>query len=215
MKRILPFIILVLLVAGGIGALSYFGSKPTDTPSATSSSASAIAANDWVAGNKDAKVILVEYSDFQCPACAAYHPFAKQLVQELGNDFAFIYRHFPLKQHKHAELAAYAAEAAGNQGKFWEMNAMIFEHQSDWSDANNAKDIFLQYADSLGLNHAQFEKDIDSDEIADKVSESYITGSKLRIAGTPTFFLNGEKMAAPRSYEEFKSVIQSAISAGK
>lgn len=215
MKRILPFIVLVLLVAGGIGALSYLGSKPTDTPSTTSSSASAIAANDWVAGNKEAEVILVEYSDFQCPACAAYHPFAKQLVQELGNDFAFIYRHFPLKQHKHAELAAYAAEAAGNQGKFWEMNAMIFEHQNDWSDINNARDIFLGYADSLGLDRARLEKDIDSDVIADKVSESYNTGSKLRIAGTPTFFLNGKKLEALRSYEEFKKLIQDEIAAKK
>jgi len=215
MKRILPFIILILLVAGGIGAVSYFGSQPTETPSAASSPADAIAVDDWVAGNKDAGVVLVEYSDFQCPACGAYHPIVKQLVEEMGNDFAFIYRHFPLQQHKHAKLAAYAAEAAGNQGKFWEMHAMIFEHQRDWSDVSDARDTFFEYAKSLGLDLVRFEKDINSDEIANKVSKSYSTGMKLRISGTPTFFLNGKKMEAPRSYDEFKQTVQNELSAKK
>lgn len=213
MKRALPFIVLVLLIAGGIGVISYISSRPASAP--TASNAKLIAADDWVAGNKDAKVVLVEYSDFQCPACGAYHPLVKQLVQELGNDFAFVYRHFPLKQHKHAELAARATEAAGKQGKFWEMNAMIFEHQKDWSDANNARDMFIGYAESFGIDRAQFEKDMDSDAIADKVSESYTTGMKLRINGTPTFFLNGKKLETPRSYEEFKKLLQDEITAKK
>ena len=215
MKRILPFIILILLVAGGIGAVSYFGSQPTETPSAASSPADAIAVDDWVAGNKDAGVVLVEYSDFQCPACGAYHPIVKQLVEEMGNDFAFIYRHFPLQQHKHAKLAAYAAEAAGSQGKFWEMHANLFEHQRDWSDVSDARDTFFEYAKSLGLDLVRFEKDINSDEIANKVSKSYSTGMKLRISGTPTFFLNGKKMEAPRSYDEFKQTVQNELSAKK
>lgn len=213
MKRTLPFIILILLVAGGIGALSYFGSRPSDT--SLEKSESIIAANDWVAGNKDANVVLVEYSDFQCPACGAYHPLVKQLVGEMGNDFAFIYRHFPLQQHTHAKLAAYAAEAAGNQGKFWDMHAMIFEHQRDWSDADNARDTFIGYAESLGIDRSQFEKDMDSDTTKDKVASNYSTGVKLRVAGTPTFFLNGKKMETPRSYEEFKKRIQDEIAAKK
>lgn len=213
MKRALPFIILILLVAGGIGTISYFDSRPSDT--SPESSESIIAADDWVAGNKDAKVILVEYSDFQCPACGAYHPLVKQLTEELGNDLAFIYRHFPLQQHKHAKLAAYAAEAAGNQGKFWEMHAMLFEHQKDWSDAATARDIFIGYAESLGIDRARFETDMDSDAIKDKVGDSYSTGVKLRVAGTPSFFLNGKKMEAPRSYEEFKKRIQDEIDAKK
>lgn len=213
MKRALPFIILVLLVAGGIGALSYFGSRPSGTSPETNENV--IAADDWVAGNKDAKVILVEYSDFQCPACGAYHPLIKQLVEEMGTGFAFIYRHFPLQQHKHAKLAAYASEAAGNQGKFWEMHAMLFEHQKDWSDADTARDAFIGYAESLGLDREQFEKDMDSDVIKDKVGDNYSSGVKLRVAGTPSFFLNGKKMETPRSYEEFKKRIQDEIDAGK
>lgn len=213
MKRVLPFIILILLVAGSIGAISYVSDRPTSTSSG--SDESIIDPNDRVAGNKDAKIILVEYSDFECPACAAYHPFVKQLVEEMGNDFAFIYRHFPLQQHKHAKLAAYAAEAAGNQGKFWEMHDMLFEHQKDWSSTDTARETFIGYADSLGIDRAQFEKDMDSDAVKDKVSDNYSSGVKLRVAGTPSFFLNGKKMEAFRSYEEFKTIIQDEINAKK
>lgn len=215
MKRILPFIILILFVAGGIAALSYFGSRSENTPEPQATLADTIAADDWVSGNKDAKALLVEYSDFECPACGAYHPLVKRLVEEMGNDFAFVYRHFPLQQHKHAKLAAYAAESAGNQGKFWEMHSMIFDHQKDWSGANDARVIFIGYAESLGLDRAQFEKDMDSDTIKDKVADSYSAGVKLRIAGTPTFFLNGEKMEATRSYDDFKRAIQDAVAEKK
>jgi protein-disulfide isomerase len=93
-----------------------------------------VAQDDWVKGNKDSKVIVVEYSDFQCPACAAYFPMVEQVMDEYKDKVAFVYRHFPLTSiHPHAEPMARAAEAAGKQGKFWEMYELIFKNQNAWS----------------------------------------------------------------------------------
>src|SRR3989338_2093696 len=106
--------------------------------------------NDWVKGNKEAKVTLIEYSDFQCPACGAYYPVVKQLNEEVGDKIVIAYRNFPLRQvHQNAQIAAQAAEAAGKQGKFWEIHDMLFENQKEWSSYVNAKEIFIKYAQSL------------------------------------------------------------------
>ena len=111
----------------GMAQLASSGSKPALLTSAVSDS-------DWVKGNRSAPVVLVEYSDFQCPACAASAPLVKQLTEEFGNKIAFVYRHFPLPQHKNAYPAAQAAEAAGKQGKFWEMADLIFANQTKWEN---------------------------------------------------------------------------------
>ena len=165
-----------------------------------------ISPDDWVKGNKDSKTLLVEYSDFQCPACGAYYPVVKKLVAEHGSEFQLAYRHFPLPQHGNAKNAAYAAEAAGSQGKFWEMHDMIFEHKNEWSEKSNAEDIFLQYASSLGLDLEKFNRDRDAETTKDKVQKSYDSAVANFINATPTFFLNGERIQ-PRSYEEFVGLI--------
>lgn len=93
-----------------------------------------VTADDWVKGKKDSQVILVEYSDFQCPACAAYFPMIERVMDEYKDRVAFVYRHFPLTGiHPYAETMARASEAAGKQGKFWEMYQLIFKNQSVWS----------------------------------------------------------------------------------
>jgi len=168
--------------------------------------------SDWVKGAKDAQVVLVEYSDFQCPACAFYFSLLKQLDQEFSNKIQFIYRHFPLKQiHVNAESAAWAAEAAGRQGKFWEMHDMIFENQATWSSQKNTEDIFLSYAQSLGLNSNQFKIDFDSNEVKEKVTNDYAGGIESEVNATPTFFLNGQKIKNPSNYDEFRNIIKEAI----
>ncbi len=173
----------------------------------------AVSAGDWTEGNKDSKVILIEYSDFQCPACGAYHPLLKQLMQEEGGKFNFVYRHFPLSQHANAKNAAFAAEAAGKQGKFWEMHDMIFENQNTWSESKTAGDIFAGYAKTLGLNMEQFEKDRDSQPVKEKVESDLSGGVKAGVNATPFFFLNGKRIQ-PTSYENFKSLLNQAIGSG-
>jgi len=170
-----------------------------------------ITAEDHIQGDPESAVVLVEYSDFQCPACSYYHPLVKEIVAEFGDRIAFVYRHFPLQQHKNAERAARAAEAAGRQGKFWEMHELIFANQEDWSDSNQAEDIFLVYADDLGLDGEKFRVDMDSPAVKDKVSNDYASGIQSGVTYTPTFYLNGEKISNPRSAEEFRGIIQAVL----
>ena len=164
-------------------------------------------------GNQSGDVVLVEYSDFQCPACKAYYPVVQQLLKEHGDRVHLVYRHFPLPQHKNAKPAAYAATSAGAQGKFWEMHDMLFEHQEDWADSNNAKTIFLGYAVSLGLNVAAFSAAFDNPNIATHVEEDFQSGIVSQVTGTPTFFLNGKKIESPSSYDEFTKLIPKGAAA--
>lgn len=212
MKNIIVFGI-IIAIAAGAGYYFFFAPEQPEAPGQQSSSFSidALAENDHVKGVRDAKTILVEYSDFQCPACAAYQPLVKQLAQDFEGKIAIVYRHFPLLQHKHAKLAAYASEAADKQGKFWEMHDMIFETQKEWSSKSDARDIFIGYADKLGLDRAQFIADIDSKANAEKVDMQYKSGIKAKVTGTPTFYLNGKKLDTPRTYDDFKTAIGKAI----
>ena len=144
---------------------------------------------DHVQGNPDAAIELIEYGDFECPYCGRAHRIVKVLQEALGGDLLFAWRNFPLAQvHPHALRAAGAAEAAGLQGRFWEMHDMLFEHQ----DALEAADL-LAYAEALGLDMERFAADLDSDEVADRVRADFLSGARSGVNGTPTFFVNGER----------------------
>lgn len=207
-KRAAKRIILWTAVIVGICAAVFIIIKLADNYSPGQLSDNSISNSDWVKGSREAKVVLIEYSDFQCPACANYAPIMKQIIQEFGNEIVFIYRHFPLKQnHRNAELAAWAAEAAGKQNKFWEMHDILFEKQKEWENSGNADEYFRGYAQTLNLNIEQFGKDINSEEIKNKVENDFQSGLRSDINSTPTFFLNGNKIKNPRDYEEFKNII--------
>jgi protein-disulfide isomerase len=167
-----------------------------------------------VIGPADAPVTLVEYSDFQCPTCAFYHPVLKRLKGEFGDRLRFVYRHFPLvRSHAHAMLAARAAEAAGRQGKFWEMHGLIFEGQKEWS-AGKPREKFLEYARKLGLEMKRFEADLESAAVRDSVERARAEAERLMLSGTPTFFINGAEIGLPQSYGEFRKLIESELAAG-
>lgn len=162
-------------------------------------------------GKPGTMVTLVEFSDYQCPACGAYFPLVKQLTTEFSDSMAFVYRHFPLSQHKNAPLAAYAAEASGKQGKYWEMHDKLFQNQKDWSESQTARDIFVGYAKDLKLDTGQFSKDLDNNDIKNKINRDINDGTALGINSTPSFFLDGEKITNPGSFAEFESLIKAAI----
>ena len=208
-RRILLWGVILIIIGGSIWALVKFGGGSSDNSNLLL--VDSVSSTDWVTGNKESKVILIEYGDFQCPACAAYYPMVKQIIGEYENQTQFVYRHFPLPQHQNAKPAAYAVEAAGKQGKFWEMYAKLFENQNDWATKRNANDIFKEYAQAVGVNTDQFVKDLELEEIKDKVSSQYQSGVRIGINSTPTFFLNG-KQIQPRNYDEFKQLIQQTIS---
>ncbi len=193
----------------------YFYAVPS-TPAGTSSTDDVvITKTDHVRGAQDGKVTLVEFGDFQCPACGAYEPIVRQVLADNKAILKVSFRHFPLTQlHQNALLAAKASEAASMQGKFWEMHDILYDKQAEWSGAINARSFFVTYANTLGLDTALFTKDLDSKVVEDKILAEYKEGVKLGIQGTPTFFINGKKIEdTPRGLASFNKLIQDAAQA--
>jgi len=169
---------------------------------------------DTYLGNKDARVTLVEYSDFQCPACKAYEDIVKQLRDAYSaEDLRIVYRHFPLRSvHPNADLAAQAAEAAGEEGKFWEMKDELFKNQAEWSKEKDPRGLFGAYAKAIGLDVAEFEEDLlPEDDAKERVEKDYQSGLALGVSSTPTFILNGVIIKNPQTIDEFKSLIDSEL----
>jgi protein-disulfide isomerase len=209
-KFVIGIIGLSLLVL--IGGVLLVSSKDQGTPidPATLQQELSITESDWSKGPQDAPATLVEYSDLQCPACASYHPILTLLNEEFGDQLRFVYRHYPIRQiHPNAEDAARAAEAAGRQGKFWEMHDLLFENQDDWANESDPSGIFEEYAKGIDLDLEQYRTDIESDEVREAINADYQSGLRLGVNATPTFFFNGQVIQNPRNYEEFKSLIGS------
>lgn len=152
---------------------------------------------DHTLGNVESKVVFIEYGDFQCPSCAGAHPQVKSLMDEYNDKIVFIFRNFPITQiHPNARAAAAAAEAAGLQGKYWEMHDALFEGQGVWGtlDTNQRTEFFTGYAKELKLDVDKFSTDFASANVGKKVSFDQALGTKIGVNSTPTFFINGKKI---------------------
>lgn len=159
-----------------------------------------------------AKVNIVEFSDFQCPACAAAHPVVNKILEDYKGKVNFVYRHFPLPQHPYGTKAAIAAEAAGEQGKFWEMYNKLFDKQAEWSESKDVVANFTGYAQELNLDINKFKQDMESGKYDERIKSDQSDGVAAKINATPTFFINGEKISGAGSYDDFKTKIDSALS---
>lgn len=147
-------------------------------------------------GDVDSKIRLVEFSDFQCPACKSAEPAVKELVETFGDQMVFEYRHFPLSSiHPNAQIAAQAAEAAAIQGKFWEMHGMLFEKQTTWAQAFNPEKYFIEYAKEIGINTDRFRFDLNSSEVKQRVAADAQEAKDLQLPGTPSFIYEGKEIA--------------------
>ncbi len=156
-----------------------------------------------------AEVVLTEYSDFQCPACAYFYPMVEKLKEEYGDRLKVDYNYFPLNSHQYAALAARAAEAAKNQGQFDAMHDLLFENQKSWSSSGNPQSVFIGYAKDLGLDMQQFREELNSAETQKAVMEQKQEGIDMGVNSTPTFFVNGDEIQQlPRTYEQFKAIIE-------
>lgn len=200
-----PWVIIGVLAVLLIGGAVVYSGSANDTYNA------GIEVKAHIKGNPDAAVKLVEYSDFQCPACAQFQPFINEIVAEYGDRLSFEYRHFPLSQiHRLAEPAARAAEAAGQQGKFFEFHDKLFENQGNWSNSTNPAQFFITYATELGLDIDAFTKAQRSSILRDHVRSHFNEARAAGFTGTPSFLLNGEKMEF-RTFDEFRAQIVAAI----
>ena len=173
---------------------------------APESPAFSIATDDQpVKGNPSASVTIVEFTDFECPSCARQHPVLDRIVSEYGDRLRLVVRDFPLSQHANARKAAEAAEAAREQGKYWEYAAVLFRNQSALG-----VDKLRQYATEVGLDRARFDASLDSGKFAEKVQRDLMDGRKLGVNGTPTLYINGKRIS-DNSYESVKGAIEAAL----
>ena len=162
-----------------------------------------VSESDWVIGPENAKLTIIEYSDFQCPACKSAYASLEQLMEDYPDDIRLVFRHFPLKSiHPNAFLATQAAEAAGKQGKFWDMYVALFDMQSDWSSLSTED--FTSWlstkAEAMDLDAVIFSTDLTSDAVVQKVSDGYDKAASIGLSGTPTMFVNGNYMGSLNYY---------------
>lgn len=245
MKRILPIIIIVIVLAAGLLAFGYLRQPATPTPSVSSGSQTAAVTGPvgsgsnpsnapgstaatgpvdpgsdppHTLGSATAPVTLEEFGDFECPPCGMLHPILKDVEKEYGPaKVRIIFREFPLvPNHVHALAAARAAEAAGMQGKFWEMHHMIYETQKDWHEAFDTRAIFEGYATRIGLNLDKFRQDQSSATVEQRIFQDGKRGHALKVQGTPTVFINGREIPfeslAP---DKLKALINAELAAHK
>lgn len=147
-----------------------------------------------VKGENKAGITLVEFSDFQCPACGAVQPLVKEVLTTYGEQISFVYRHFPLRSiHKHAALAARASEAAGKQQSFFAYHDLLFDRQAQWSNLDDPTSFFVELARELKLNEAQFKLDLADATLDSRIVTDERDGGIVGVSATPSFFVNGVK----------------------
>ena len=171
---------------------------------------------DHTFGSETKKAVLIEYGDFQCPACGNLYPSLKPLKEHYKDQLTFVFREFPLTSiHPNALAAAAAAESAGLQGKFWEMHDKLYENQNEWSNLDSSKrtDQFILYATQLGLDRAKFKKELSNKKISEKIKRDQALGKKIGASSTPTLMFNGKKLEQSKwqTPEELENTIRDVI----
>ena len=217
MRRYLPFIIVVFvaLLAIGGGAFLYRAKRSANpTPKMSKTEAERPGETTHVLGPADAAVTLEEFGDFQCPPCGMLSEPINQLQKQYN--LRVIYRHFPLAIHAHAKEAAYAAEAAARQGRFWQMHDLLYREQAVWSKSTDARALFSAYAGMLQLDLGRFKKDMDSGEAQQQVELDQRRGAGIGVTTTPTIFINNEAVPGPKSNPaDVAALVEVAVKKGK
>ncbi len=211
-KIFVAIIAATVLLIGGAAVL--FGNGGSSVSSVTTVDQSILVRSDsHFLGPVDAKVTIVEFSDFQCPACVTEDPTVKQMIQKYPQA-KFVYREFPLPGHPYGRLTAQAAEAAGLQGKFWEMHDLLFQNAIAIEGASNEQSVretVIQYAKNLGLDPTKFAADLNSDTVNQKITADQADGNRVNLLVTPTFFINGAKFDGGLTPDQFSKEIDSRL----
>lgn len=213
-------IFIVVVTAGVIIAGAYSSGTAANNASSTfvSTTAPAITPVDWTEGNPNAKISLIEYGDFECPACGEYYPVVQQLIQNYSSTVLFVFRNFPLYTiHPDAGISSQAAEAAGLEGgasKYWAMNNILYSKQTEWSTTDPTQVVskyFDGYAQSIGLDVNQFNIDINASSVMEKIQNDVAGGNSAALDHTPTFFINQKQIPNPGSAADFQAALSGAL----
>jgi len=212
MKKSFPFLLIlgVLVLSVGGGALLY-RSQANDKPVRPVPTVHIGANPAHLRGEASAPVLLEEFGDFQCPVCGQFYKILKQVESEYGSQLKVVFREYPIQQlHPHALEAAHAAEAAGQQNKFWEMHDMLYDNQDTWTKEQDVRPTFDAYAKSLGLNVNQFDYDMSSSAVAGRCIDDQVRARDFGVTGTPTIFVDG-KPPKDRSIDSIRNAINDAL----
>lgn len=217
-------IFLVVVTAAVIIAGAYSGGEAANSNASSTFVATtvpAITSADWTEGNPSAKVSVIEYGDFECPACGEYFPLMQQLFSNYSSTVLFVFRNFPLYTvHPFAGVSAQAAEAAGLEGgvsKYWAMHDLLYTDQQQWSTnsaltpAQLVSQYFDGYAQSIGLDANTFNDDMNASSVAAKIQNDVTGGTAAQIDHTPTFFVNLTQIPNPTSLQDFENVLNAAV----
>lgn len=238
MKTFAPLLIILAVLGVAVGSVWYLTRPPEVTPTTPAASQSPqarpansqatpvrAAANQGVPGAEpphtlgpaNAPVHIEEFGDFQCPPCALFHPILEQMEAEFGDRLRVTFRQFPLvPTHRHALVAASASEAAGLQGKFWQMHKLIYDNQLKWKDEFDVRPIFEGYAKQIGLDIAQYNRDLTGNVVAQRIFQDGKRAHSLGVKGTPTVFMNGREVPFQSlAAEKFRVVIQQELASKK
>jgi len=237
MKRTIPFLIILAVLGAALGSAWYLTRTIPASPVTPIAPTSSTAQGSPVAQQKppavqgvpgaepahtlgpaNAPVRIEEFGDFECPPCGIFHPILEQMREEFGDKLQITFREFPLvPTHQHALAAASAAEAAGLQGKFWEMHDLLYEHQNDWKKEFDVRPIYEGYAKQIGLDIDRYKRDMNGDLVAQRIFADGKRGHSLGVKGTPTVFMNGREVPFENlPAEKLRVVIQNEMrSSGK
>jgi protein-disulfide isomerase len=205
-SRTAPWAGATALVVLAVVLLYFF----TGAAATEASKAAPVSSTDITFGPSDAPVTVIEYSDFQCPFCAVYAKWMTQLRSQYGDRVQFVFRNYPLATHEWATISAKVAYAAYLQGKFWEMNDLLYQRQDEWATSSDPRPLFDSYAESLGLDMDQFHTDADAQSTLDFIKKQAAEGKRAGVNHTPWFVVDGESVL-PRSLEQFQKVIEKAL----
>jgi protein-disulfide isomerase len=198
----ISFVVVLIIFATGV-TLTASDPPPGATP-------------PHILGASDAPVTLEMFSDFQCPPCAHSDPTVKKLKSEFGDKLRIVFRHFPMPKHQNAILAAWAAEAAARQNRFWEMADALYRTQWMWENAPAPRVVLIDRAKELGLNVPQFEEDLDASELRERVAADQARGQALGVKSTPWIFINGYSVPNAEFNEKgLRAAIQAALAKGE
>lgn len=203
---------ILIAIVGGMIALFMFANRDTSGPAPVGDKTKIVRDNSHQTGS--GPVQLVEFGDFQCPACGATHPVIKQLLQDYNGKITFYFRNFPLTNiHKNALASAQAAEAAGDQGKYWEMYDKLYDGQKDWSEltSSDAAAKYTDYAKDLGLDVNKFSQALSNGQFKTIVDQDAADATALNLQATPTFFINGTQYTGKTDYPSLRDAVQAEL----
>ena len=223
MKRYLPFVIIAAIALSALAT----GAAIYRTKKQRLAAATAVNVHDpagakpgakpaHIRGSAKATVTIEEFADFQCPPCGGISSLVKELEKKNADRLRVVFRHYPLRNHANAVPAALAAEAAGLQGKFWEMHDHLFKNQTAWSKADNASALFTEYATAIGIDAGRFTKDMADEKLKTRVTADQERATSMGVSRTPSIFINGQSIPAESfSLTGLQTAIDSAAQGNK